>query len=136
MKKLTLETLDQWLKSYGQASADNDAKASAELFAPNAKYHETPFDEPMVGRDAIYQYWSKGAQTLKDKESTYEILAVKDDLGIARWQSKFTIIQSGKRVALDCLFLIEFDENEKCSVFREWWHLQTLEVNPNEGSVC
>jgi hypothetical protein len=36
------------------------------------KSYETPFDEPMIGRDATYQYWSKGVQTLKDEESMHE----------------------------------------------------------------
>ena len=135
MTELTPDVFERWLQSYGEASRQNDAKASSELFAHDARYYETPFDEPMVGRDAIYQYWSKGAQMLKDKESVYEILAVKGNLGIARWQSKFTNAKSGKRVALDCLLLVEFDGAEKCSVFREWWHLQSLEAPADEGTV-
>jgi hypothetical protein len=58
---------------------------------------------------------------------------VNNNLGIARWQSKFTNLKSGKRVALDCLFLVEFDEDEKCSVFREWWHLKTLDASPKSN---
>jgi hypothetical protein len=122
--------LDEWLRTYGKASAENDPKASAELFAQNALYYASPFDEPMIGRQAIYQYWSQGAKTLKDKESTYEILSVKGNLGIARWQSKFTNIESGKPIALDCVFLVEFDEDNKCSLFREWWHLKILDAKP------
>lgn len=122
MKTLTADQFSEWIEMYGKASKENDARASSELFAMDARYYETPFDEPMVGHEAIYQYWLKGAKTLKDKESCYEILAIKENLGIARWQSKFTVIDSDKRVALDCLFLVEFDEHEKCSVFREWWH--------------
>lgn len=129
MKPLTPEAFGNWLYRYGKASQENDAKASSELFAQDAKYYETPFDKPMIGRQAIYEYWYKGAQALKDKESTYEIFSVKDNLGIARWQSQFTVINSGKRLALDCLFLVEFDEDDKCSVFREWWPLKTL--NPD-----
>jgi len=129
-KTLAIDRFSKWMEIYGKASKDNDPKASAELFAQDAIYYETPFDEPMVGREAIYQYWLKGAQRLKDKVSTFEIITVKDNLGIARWQSQFTVIESGKRLALDCLFLVEFDENEKCSVFREWWHTKIIDANP------
>jgi hypothetical protein len=129
MKSLTFTTFDTWLEMYGKASAENNPQASAELFARNAEYYETPFDEHMVRRDAIYKYWEMGAKFFKDKESSYEILFLKDNLGIARWQSKFTYIRSGKRFALDCLFLVEFDRHDKCSAFREWWHLH--EVNAN-----
>jgi hypothetical protein len=128
MKSLTLEMFNSWLEMYGKASQENDAQASADLFSLNARYYETPFDEPMIGRKAIYEYWNKGAQTLKDKESAFEILSVKDSLGIARWQSKFTVIESDKRFALDCLFVIEFNDDGLCQTFREWWHLKNLDA--------
>ena len=83
----------------------------------------------MIGREAIYEYWNKGTQNLKGKESSFEILAVEDNLGIARWQSKFTVIESGKRLALDCLFAVEFDDDELCQIFREWWHIQETQVS-------
>ena len=82
----------------------------------------------MIGRDAIRRYSEIGAQTLKDKEATYQVLSVKDNLGIARWQSKLTEIKSDKQLALDCMFLVEFDNNDKRSVFGDWWHLKTLEA--------
>jgi hypothetical protein len=133
MKILTADKFKTWLQSYCKASKDNDPKASDELFALDAKYYESPFDKPLIGRDAIHQYWEDGVQTLKDKSSSFEVLAVKDNLGIAQWQSNFTIIQSGKRVLLDCLFLVEFDEDEKCSLFREWWHRQEIDSSPNNN---
>jgi hypothetical protein len=123
MRTLTTEVFDQWLKAYGIASQENDALASAGLFSLDALYYESPFDAPMVGREYIYQYWLRGAQTLTDKESTYEILALNKNLGVARWQSQFTDIRSGERLRLDCLFLVEFDDHDLCRVFREWWHI-------------
>jgi hypothetical protein len=59
-------------------------------------------------------------------------LALKDNLGIARWQSKFTNIETGNRYALDCIFLVEFDDEEKCSQFREWWHLNEIDIDFDE----
>ena len=81
MTSITFDSFGEWLDAYGRASKENDSRASAELFAPNAKYYETPFAEPMVGKDAIY-----------------------------------------------CIFLVEFDGCQKCSVFREWWHSQMVEA--------
>jgi hypothetical protein len=127
MKTLTIDQFTKWMDTYGKASKENDPKGSSELFALDAKYYETPFEESMIGREAIYHFWLKGARALKDKENSYEIFSVKDNLGIARWQSKFTVINSGKSLALDCLFLVEFDENGLCRVFREWWHTREME---------
>jgi hypothetical protein len=133
MSALTREYFQQWLGTYGRASAENDPQASANLFAQDACYYETPFDAPMVGREAIFQYWDKGARTLMGKESTFEILAVQDQRGIARWQTQFTIIESDKHLALDCLFMVEFNEKGKCHTFREWWHIRELITNNEEN---
>jgi hypothetical protein len=127
MKAITLESFSQWLEIYGKASRENNVKASSELFSQGAKYYETPFSDPLIGREAIYGYWLTGAQTLKDKESSFQVLALRNNLGIARWVSKFTTSNSDKRFALDCVFLVEFDENNKCTVFREWWHIQEIQ---------
>ena len=124
MPLLTLEHFTAWMTAYGRASTENDPQASANLFAENARYHENPFDEPITGRTAIYEYWDKGARNLKDKESTFEILSVQENRGIAHWQSKFTVTESGKRLALDCLFVVEFDDEGLCQSFREWWHIR------------
>jgi hypothetical protein len=95
---------------------------------------ETPFDDPMIGQNAIYRYWSKASQALKDVQFSYEILAVQGNLGIALWQGKFVSVKSGNHVALDGVFLVEFDEQEKCSTFREWWHRQEIDASPFDGT--
>jgi len=122
MNELTHEWFAKWMTEYGRASVENDPQASANLFVPDAHYYENPFDEPVTGRAAIYKYWNKGAQHLKDKEAAFEILSVKGNRGIARWKSKFTVIESGKRFALDCLFVVDFNDDGLCQMFREWWH--------------
>ncbi len=126
MNLLTCEHFRNWLETYGRASARNDPQASANLFTGDAAYYESPFVEPMVGRAAIYEYWNNGARSLKDKESTFEILAVNGTLGVARWQSQLTVIESGRRLALDCLFAVEFNDDGLCQTFREWWHIQEI----------
>lgn len=121
---LTYEHFRRWILSYSHASEQNDPQASCELFAPDARYYESPFDAPMIGRDALFEYWKKGAQTLKDKISCHEILAVHNHLGIARWRSRCTAVKSGKHLALDCLFVVEFNDEGLCQTFREWWHMR------------
>ncbi len=122
MKSLSAARFDRWLAAYGQASAAHDPLASARLFSQDASYHESPFTAPLVGRQAIYDYWAAGAQNLTDKSSTYEILAVRDNLGIARWRSRFVVKASAAAVVLDCIFVAEFDDEGLCCRFREWWH--------------
>lgn len=127
MNILTHAHFEQWMETYGRASAEDDPRTSANLFAENAAYYENPFEEPITGREAIFDYWNNGAQTLKDKESTFEILSVNGHSGMARWQSKFTVIESRERFALDCLFVVEFNDEGLCQIFREWWHTQEID---------
>lgn len=122
MTTLTAALFNQWMAAYGQASAENDPLASARLFSEDARYYESPFAAPLVGRQAIYDYWATGAQKLTGKSSTYEILAVRENLGIARWRSRFVVKATGAAIALDLIFLAEFDNEGRCCCFREWWH--------------
>ena len=70
MKLLTHKNFNGWMETYGRASVQNDLRVSADLFAQDARYYESPFDEPIIGRDAIFDDWNIGAQNLQDKEST------------------------------------------------------------------
>jgi hypothetical protein len=66
---------------------------------------------------------------LKDVQFSYEILAVKGNLGIALWHGKSVSAKSGNYIVLDGVFLVEFDEQDKCTVFREWWHRQEIDAS-------
>lgn len=117
-----LEAFASWLDNYGRAWETGDADAAAALFAPDATYHETPFNAPMVGREAIHAYWFDGASTTQsDIAFTYEILAVESDRGIAHWTARFVRVPSGNRVRLDGVLAARFD-GDLCIEFREWWH--------------
>ena len=134
MRQVTPGEFSRWLEEYSRASVEDDARASAALFSSDARYYESPHDEPIVGREAIQQYWKRGAQSFTNKTAAYEILAVQDNLGVARWQARFTVLKTGARASLDCIFLVEFDAQGKCSVFREWWHWRNLAPEPQTGS--
>ncbi len=112
-----------WLDAYGRAWQTGDAKAVMTLFAPAATYYETPFDPPLVGLDAIHDYWRAGAgQGQRDVAFTYDVLAVAGDLGLAHWAATFTRLSSGAAVRLDGALAARFDAGGACVEFREWWH--------------
>lgn len=125
---------EKWLDAYGAAWQAGDAQAAIELFADDAEYYETPFDDPMIGKDAISQYWTEGAgKSQKDVHFSYEPLAVVENVGLARWRASFVRIPSGNQVELDGFLLAEFDGGGKCSVFREWWHRRESEGSSNSS---
>lgn len=70
------------------------------------------------------EYWSRVPRVQKDIRFGYEILAVTERHGIARWWASYVRIPSGSAVKLDGIFVIVLDENNLCRELREWWHRQ------------
>ena len=111
-----------WLEGYGQAWRERNAQAAADLYAEDGTYQVTPFVEPMRGRPAIFDYWAHVAETQRDIQFGYKVLAVTSEAGIARWWASFVIIPQGLQTKLDGIFLISLDGDGRCRWLREWWH--------------
>ena len=114
--------LKTWLDSYGRAWMQRDPDAAAALYASDGTYRVTPFQEPMTGRQAIFEYWAEVARTQEQILFDYEILAVNADFGIARWWASFIRVPPGLPTKLDGIFLIALNSEGRCTSLREWWH--------------
>jgi nuclear transport factor 2 (NTF2) superfamily protein len=126
MKKTVLE---RWLEAYGRAWESRDPDAAALLFAEDARYHETPFSEPALGRDGVRAYWAAATASQREVEFSFEILAVEGSRGIARWSASFLWRAGGARGQLDGVFVLDFNADGLCEELREWWHKR----RPREG---
>jgi len=116
------ESVRAWLDGYGAAWEERDPEAVIRLFAEDTTYQETPFSQPMRGRDAIRQYWSRAVAAYQEQvRFGCEILAVSGLTAIAHWWASFVRISSKTRVSLDGVFLLTFDEAGLCRELREWW---------------
>ena len=113
-----------WLDSYGRAWMQRNPEAAAMLYAADATYRVTPFQEPMTGRQAILDYWTEVARTQEHILFDYEILAVNAEHGIARWWASFVRVPPGLATKLDGIFLISLSDEGRCASLREWWHKQ------------
>lgn len=112
-----------WLDRYGAAWEAQDAAAAAALFTPDGTYAWGPFSEPIRGREAIRAAWdyaTRGQQS--DIRFGYEVLAVTDTRGIARWWASMTVNATGRPVRMEGIFLVTLDDAGLCEVFREWWN--------------
>jgi ketosteroid isomerase-like protein len=120
---ITLPAFDAWLRRYGDAWIAGDPQAAVALFTEDAAYHETPFEPPMVGSDAIRRYWTEGAQD-GQREVTFAArpVGVEGDTFYARWQATFVRVRNGAFVELDGVLSARFDPDGRCREFREWWH--------------
>lgn len=120
------QTFAEWLTAYGQAWETRDPEAAARLFAEDARYYETPFDEPFVGLAAIRDYWADVPKLQTDIAFHYEVLSVKRNVGVARWQASFKRIQSQNQIQLDGILIVTMKDARRCRVFQEWWHRQEV----------
>ena len=123
-QQLTPVALEAWLAGYKRAWEERDANLAVALFAENARYYETPFDAPKAGRSGIRDYWTTVTADQRNVGFKFEIVAVNDRTGLARWSASLTSAASGARVELDGMFLLTFADG-LCSELREWWHVRS-----------
>ena len=126
---LSAQGFAAWLERYKAAWETGDPDAAAGLFAADAVYVETPFAEPLSGREAIRGYWRAGAgEAQRDIRFGYTVEAVAGAVGLCRWHCTFTRVESGERVEIDGIFRCAFDAAGFCTRFDEWWHRRTLDA--------
>jgi ketosteroid isomerase-like protein len=121
---LTTAALERWLAGYERAWESRDAARAAELFTPNASYHEMPFEAAKAGQAGIREYWSSVTADQRDIDFKSQVIAVNGQTGVAHWSATFTVASTGARMELDGMFVLTFDTNGRCSELREWWHLR------------
>jgi len=121
---MTEEALRSWLDSYGRAWETRDPEAVVRLFTEDATYQETPFVEPLRGRLAIADYWSRATGSHTDVHFGYELLALDSNQSIAHWWCSFVRPPAKASLNLDGIFVLRFDGGGRCRSLREWWHRQ------------
>lgn len=119
---LTEEHFKEWLEKYKVAWENESPEDAAELFTEDAKYFEIPFDEPSTGREKIVEYWNAVPEGQTDIKFGYEILKTYNNVGYCKWNASFVRKATGKKVLLDGIFEVTFNESGRGKIFREWWH--------------
>jgi uncharacterized protein (TIGR02246 family) len=114
--------IEEWLAAYGRAWETKDPEAAARLFAEDATYKETPFSEPMRGREAIGNYWSKVEPNQDDISFGSEILSVGGERAFVHWWASYVRKANRQPTRLDGMFLLFFDGQGLCRSLQEWWH--------------
>jgi ketosteroid isomerase-like protein len=138
--------VDRWLQAYVEAWKSYDRDRIAELFADDVQYRYHPYDDPVVGREAVVKSWlgedtsvfasgedapagasgvPAGAST-RDEPGTYDAayraVAVDGDVAVATGSSTYLSGPGGpvERVFDNC-FVMRFDAAGRCREFTEWF---------------
>jgi len=124
-ENLTIEQFKDWLTLYGQAWQKQNPDAAARLFSVECAYYETPFAQPLQGREAIRRYWQSGAkESQTDITFSFSAPNIIGLIGYARWSATFTRVSNGKHVQIEGFLEATFEKDGTCDCFREWWHQQ------------
>ena len=117
-----------WLDDYVSAWKSYDRDEIAALFAEDVSYRYHPYDEPLVGRDAVVDSWlgesdHDGGST-RDAPGTYDghytPYAVDGDVLVATGTSVYQDHPDGPVTrTFDNCFLVRFDGDGRCTEFTE-----------------
>jgi hypothetical protein len=119
--------LEGWLQKYGAAWVARDGAAAGRLFSAEAVYHENAFEPPMHGRAAIEAYWNKVTADQREVKFESQVVSVTGNTGVATWKASFKLQSSGATIALDGVFVLDFDDQGHCTRLREWWFVKAGE---------
>jgi ketosteroid isomerase-like protein len=124
------KTAQGWLDRYVDAWLSYDPGDISGLFSEDVQYRYHPYDEPIVGRDAVVASWlgesaSDNAST-RDAPGTYEAeyspVAVDGDAVVATGVSQYREVAGGPIVkAYENCFVMRFDGDGRCSEFTEYF---------------
>ena len=119
-----------WLDSYVSAWLSYDADDIRALFTEDIAYRYQPYDDPIVGREAVVASWLgefySDAPSTRDAPGTYSAhyapVAVDDDVVVATGTSSYTERSGGPidRMYHNC-FVMRFDDEGRCREFTEYY---------------
>jgi len=111
-------TVSRWLAGYEAAWRAPGTEDLAGLFTSEATYLQSPYDQPVVGLDAIGRMWEEEREG-PDEVFTLamEILAVDGPVAVVRAEVMYgnPPVQEYRD-----LWVIRFADNGRCTWFEEW----------------
>ena len=124
------ETAQEWLDRYVDAWISYDPDKISGLFSDDIAYRYHPYDEPIVGRDAVVASWlgetdSSDASTRDEPgtyDATYRPVAVDGDTVVATGSSRYREVPGGPIVqTFENCFVMRFDGSGRCREFTEYY---------------
>lgn len=111
-------TVSRWIVDYEQAWRAPGTDRLAGLFSTGATYLHSPYEEPVVGLDAIGRMWEDDRDG-HDEVFTLatEILAVEVALAVVRAEVRYG---DPVRQEYRDLWVLRFDDDGHCTCFEEW----------------
>jgi ketosteroid isomerase-like protein len=114
-----------FLEKYKKAWENRDADLAASLFTRDARYKENPFREPIMGREAIHDYWAAATAEQEDIRFTVTNFLHNGYVLITEWTCTYRDRSTRRPRELAGMFFADFYGNQVRS-FREYWQSRPL----------
>jgi hypothetical protein len=116
-------SVGNWLERYVDAWRTYEPAKIRDLFSENATYLYSPYDEdkPLRGREAIVASWLENQDAPGSWQADYAPVAVEGNVAVARGRTRYVQPDGSLQREFANLFLIEFDDDGRCSRFTEWY---------------
>lgn len=120
--------VERWLAGYDKAWRSPGTAMLAELFTADVAYLVSPWEEPIVGLDALASFW-EASRDGPDESFTFDavVLAVEMETAVVRVDVEY---HSPPRSWRD-LWVIVFALGGRCARFEEW----PFRPKPADGPV-
>jgi ketosteroid isomerase-like protein len=108
----------QWLTAYEAAWRTPGTRGLAEIFTDDASYRQSPYQEPVIGMDAISRMWDD-ERVGPDEIFTIatDILAVDGPTAVVRAEVRYG---GPPRQQYRDLWIMQLGDDGRCSQFEEW----------------
>jgi ketosteroid isomerase-like protein len=121
----------RWVEEYERAWRMPGTTRISSLFTVDATYLHSPYEEPVVGLDAIGRMWEEDREGPKEVFSiSTDVVAVDDPLAVVRAEVRYG--QPVRQEYRD-LWILQFEADGRCSWFEEWPYWPGRSYSPREG---
>jgi ketosteroid isomerase-like protein len=124
---MTHDQVQEWLNGYIAAWASNDADTIGGLFTEDAVYSYRPWQNDDVtarGRDAIVAAWLQHEEDPDSWDAHYEPYVVEGNKAVGVGWSRYHATDNRPEKTYHNAYLLEFDDDGRCSSFHEFWFLE------------
>ena len=118
---IDVDGLGAWLDRYVAAWESNDRATIESLFSEDATYFAEPYDPTYRGAAAIADVWLENPDAEGTWSASYKPLLAADDVGVGSGTSTYFDDQGGVDHVYHNVFVLRFDEQGRCSEYREWY---------------
>jgi ketosteroid isomerase-like protein len=114
---VTREQVEEWIRGYERAWRTAGTDALRELFAEDATYLVSPYEEPVVGLEAIGEVWERERDGPDEVFTmTTEVFAVEGDRAVVTAE----VLYGGREQSeFRDVWLLRFEDG-LCVHFEEW----------------